>query len=112
MQRPLVLLRDQGVAFLRAEMRDVDAGQRIGRFHPEKRFARHFFQTIAGFQNRKGAFKPPQVVDRNVILQGHQFPMIFHHGFFGSGAATAAGCSTFCATVLAVVIGETWGETD
>ncbi len=37
--------------------------------------------------------------------------MIFHHGFFGSGAAAGAGCSAFCATVLAVVIVEIWGET-
>lgn len=34
MQVSLTLLRDQGMAFLRAEMRQVYAGQGIGRFHP------------------------------------------------------------------------------
>ncbi len=103
MKRAFPLLRNQGVAFLYAEMRQVDTGQRVGRLYPEKRTACHFSQTIAGFQNRKGAFQPPQVVNRCVFLIGNQLPMIFHHGFFGPG------CSIFCATVLAIVIDDICG---
>jgi hypothetical protein len=56
------------MAFLRAKMRQVDTGKRVGRLHPELRAARHFFKAMTGFQNRKGAFQPPQVINRNLRL--------------------------------------------
>ncbi len=102
MKRAFPLLRNQGVAFLYAEMRQVDTGQRVGRLYPEKRTACHFSRRLRVFKTGRG-ISAPQVVNRCVFLIGNQLPMIFHHGFFGPG------CSIFCATVLAIVIDDICG---
>ena len=92
--KPMALIQrrrlHQTMPILIAHMCNIDHRQRIGRLDGENIPRLQRCKFLAASQNRKGAFKPPQIID-DIACCGHSLAQNFQNGFFsgasGAGAA-------------------------
>ena len=92
--KPMPLIQRSGLnqtmPIFIAHMGNIDHGQRIGRLDGQNIGPLQGCEFLAASQNRKGAFKPPQIIS-DLGRFAHSLAQNFQNGFFsgasGAGAA-------------------------
>ncbi|CUX45826.1 hypothetical protein AGR8A_Lc20364 [Agrobacterium fabrum str. J-07] len=92
--KPMTLIQrnrlNQIMPILIAHMSNVDDGEWIGRLDGQDIAGLEGGELLAASQNRKGAFKPPQIIN-DIGRVAHSLAQNFQNGFFSGASGAGAG---------------------